>query len=703
MEPSRRQFAALTELSKVPRGHLRNLLIGQNYDNFETVWPLANYVNGLNAEELTQLENLLNSKQLNYLQWQGFDLPLFSEKSASCQQGPPGTGKSFVISLLAAVLNSLRSTVVVTGPSRASVKAVGAKIAELVNAIKKNFPLLGASIGLTILPTKKESEEMALADLKQIDGPALSAEDAILRPFQWFTRAIEYGVNKHAAGQGKESDAAWEHLVEWVTELNEMNSGTVLSIGRWRRWWKRLHEFYAVIDEQTTMLISTCNNLGSEIVKDSDALQKKLKENGVIIIDEAAFDQEYSIAIPLSLPHRQVFMVGDHAQLEPIVGCKQTEPFAKQTGRSIFARTIALEGAESVILKITYRLHERLADVPGVLSYGGLVSEHSKASSASWEAYANWLGPSKYGRSRRTAPPRPTIYRPKKLDFRRMLLNVRGRSGKAPDSMSTVNYANINAICDYVQAFLTANPNQAANVVVQVPFSAQRRAMQKQFDLRFPQFNLRVRTIDSFQGGENDIVILCLTSANWNDPAFVGFLTNWNRLNVAITRPKQALLLVGNVDLWRQRIEQLHNLAPEFAKMILDIVDKSDILDLPEGDVNHYLPKDDTELSTGNFSLECPQSQPRKIEGNPALPIFTRGIKDSYTNEELRILRALDGLASKAADAKREIAAQNHQNRNKGATTQLLGLINLRKKHLAEKDEIDLDLREAEDDAMEIS
>lgn len=62
---------------------------------------------------------------------------------------------------------------------------------------------------------------------------------------------------------------------------------------------------------------------------------------------------------------------------------------------------------------------------------------------------------------------------------------------------------------------------------------------------------IKISSVDSFQGGESDIVILsCVRSKLKQEQELksVGFLSNLRRLNVALTRAKQALWLVGNPD-----------------------------------------------------------------------------------------------------------------------------------------------------------
>jgi hypothetical protein len=172
------------------------------------------------------------------------------------------------------------------------------------------------------------------------------ADELYLRPYQWYTRAIAEGR--------KQSILAMEKHAEWYNNLGKMEAGEILPKSVWRIWYKQLWIFANVINVQTTLLLSTSNNIGG-ISADYTGWNNKMKYGGMIIMDEAGFEQEYSALVPASCGHQMLSLVGDHGQLQPIVSHRG--PFAEQTSLSLFERFVEHMDIDYITLKCTYRIH----------------------------------------------------------------------------------------------------------------------------------------------------------------------------------------------------------------------------------------------------------------------------------------------------------------------------------------------------------
>lgn len=476
LEPSLRSFKALQLIRDNGRSQRTELILGRNFDPVERQEnlpgqkeTLMSNVFKLDPDNQTSLVALLrgflvSAPKLNHLQWAAFDKVLLSKKGTSFLQGPPGTGKSLVISVIAVFVALLRCTVVVCAPSNGAKDAISLKLVERLR--------LAPKVKLTIWPSKKYSDCLAREYLHQSPAtPKYSSDmELLVRNYQWYSRAIKEGIRRYTEKlDGTDHD-------DWYKTYQQMLEKKILSSREWTDWFNHLSKFSDIIEKETDILVCTCNNL-ARLNTDSPDFLSKLHLNGLVIVDEARFDQEYSTAIPISLNPLHLLLVGDHQQLEPIVGSWNCNFFAPQVVLSAFQRCITSLDVDFVILKVTYRLPHRLANFPGDAAYGGLLHRERKKDVQVWQDYQTWFNGSKYKALRRSEPEAASKSKFQLADAQdpsRVFLNLHGRSAKSPHSHSTVNYANINAICDYITAFTAKQsfPEHKGKVVVLVPFSA---------------------------------------------------------------------------------------------------------------------------------------------------------------------------------------------------------------------------------------
>jgi superfamily I DNA and/or RNA helicase len=93
--------------------------------------------------------------------------------------------------------------------------------------------------------------------------------------------------------------------------------------------------------------------------------------------------------------------------------------------------------------------------------------------------------------------------------------------------------------CQFVVETESFNLGHNLTVGVVSPYNAQVKLIQEKlgetYDM-YEGFKVKVRSIDGFQGGEEDIIIF--STVRCNNTGYVGFLSNINRTNVALTRAK---------------------------------------------------------------------------------------------------------------------------------------------------------------------
>lgn len=135
-------------------------------------------------------------------------------------------------------------------------------------------------------------------------------------------------------------------------------------------------------------------------------------------------------------------------------------------------------------------------------------------------------------------------------------------SHSSPEStfrQSILNQGEVNIIIQLVGDLMLNNPQlDPTDIGIISPYVAQTRLLQDTFELdagislepllgraRAEQVSrVEINTVDGFQGREKDVIIL--STVRSNQSGHIGFLTDQRRLNVALTRAKDALLVVGN-------------------------------------------------------------------------------------------------------------------------------------------------------------
>lgn len=228
--------------------------------------------------------------------------------------------------------------------------------------------------------------------------------------------------------------------------------------------------------------------------------------------------------VPVVLGARQLILVGDHCQLGPVVMCKK----AAKAGlsQSLFERLVVL-GIKPFRLEVQYRMHPELSRFPSNFFYegslqNGVSSDERKLHKVDF--------------------PWPI---PEKPMFFYITQGQEEIAGSGTSYLNRTEAANVEKI---TTRFLKAGV-QPEQIGIITPYEGQRaylvQHMQYQGSLHSKLYQeIEVASVDAFQGREKDIIIMsCVRS---NEHQGIGFLSDPRRLNVALTRAKYGIIIVGN-------------------------------------------------------------------------------------------------------------------------------------------------------------
>ncbi|KAK9683290.1 hypothetical protein RND81_10G129400 [Saponaria officinalis] len=247
----------------------------------------------------------------------------------------------------------------------------------------------------------------------------------------------------------------------------------------------------------------------------------------MVIIDEAAQLKECESAIPLQLPGvRNALLIGDNRQLPAMVQSKVSGNV--NFGRSLFQRLASL-GKKKHLLNIQYRMHPTISSFPNSKFYDNSIVDASNVKLRSYTR--NFLKGNMY--SSYTFINVSTG----KEDFSK---------GHSPRNLAEA--AVVNQIIGKLYSY-HCNTKTAISVGVISPYKGQVGLMQEKFGKKYAGrngngFTVNVRSVDGFQGGEEDIIII--STVRCNRKGSVGFLSNHQRTNVALTRARYCLWIVGS-------------------------------------------------------------------------------------------------------------------------------------------------------------
>ncbi|MFY0591280.1 IGHMBP2 family helicase [Roseivirga sp.] len=234
-----------------------------------------------------------------------------------------------------------------------------------------------------------------------------------------------------------------------------------------------------------------------------------------IFIDEASQALEPACWIAIRKAHR-VIMAGDHLQLPPTI--KSLKAAKDGLAETLFEKAIH-HIEESVMLSAQYRMHPDIMKFSGDHFYkGGLVTADE------------------------------VLLRDKNAEYEHFVFIDTAGCGfdekVKKETLSTYNSDEADLVIKHLSTNLSLNHS----VGIIAPYKAQIEVL-RDLVLKNTAFDavreqISVNTVDAFQGQERDVIYISLTRSN--DKNEIGFLKEYRRMNVAMTRAKTRLVIIGD-------------------------------------------------------------------------------------------------------------------------------------------------------------
>lgn len=254
---------------------------------------------------------------------------------------------------------------------------------------------------------------------------------------------------------------------------------------------------------------------------------------GTLFIDEAAQALEAACWIAIRKADR-VVLAGDHCQLPPTIKCYEAARGGLE--RTLMEKVVSNKPAVVSLLKVQYRMHEEIMKFPSQWFYNGELEaapEVRYRGILDWDTPIHWIDTSE-------------------MDFKEEFVGETfGRINKAEADLLLselkiyINRISGNRILEEKIDFGIISPYKA-----QVQYL--RNKIKADASLKPYRSLFTVNTVDGFQGQERDVIFISLVRTN--EEGQIGFLNDLRRMNVAITRARMKLVILGEAETLKHHV-----------------------------------------------------------------------------------------------------------------------------------------------------
>ncbi len=403
--------------------------------------------------------------------------------------GPPGTGKTTtLVQAIKAMIKKDNKQILVVAPSNTAVDLLSEKLSdEGLNVLRVGNPARVSERLLSLTLDYKMAGHSHTKEIKRLKKQAAAFLDMAHKYKRHFGKA--------------ERDQRKALFTEARNIMKEVDNS----------------EQYIIND-----LVAKAQVITATLVGANHYTVRNLKFN-TVVIDEAGQALEPACWIPI-LKAQKVVLAGDHCQLPPTV--KSAEAARNGLATTLLEKCVKLHPEAVVLLEEQYRMNEMIMGYSSSTFYDDRLKAH--ASVARHVLFNNdnplvFVDTAGCGFDEKTE--QTSTYNPEEAAF---LFRHLTQLVSALDS----HY----------------KPDNFPSIAIISPYKQQIDTLKEQFQsspaLQVYEHKIAINTIDSFQGQERDIVYISMTRSNADSR--IGFLSDIRRMNVAMTRARKKLVIIGD-------------------------------------------------------------------------------------------------------------------------------------------------------------
>ena len=445
--------------------------------------------------------------------------------------GPPGTGKTTAVTELIVQLATLypQARILVCGASNLAVDNLLERVLapEYRNALARtDAHVTRVGHPARVLPTLTratldvQSRHSSEGQLAREVAQEIDDLMQMLSPPRGAPRAGNKSARKAPRVKGEERRRMWEQVRELRKEFR-----------------KRERALASTVLKRSRIVMSTCHGAGGRQLDDLCF--------DFCVIDEACQALDMSCWVPVLrlAPHGRLFLSGDHLQLPPTVMAEPPRPPVSRSATlppsaslqvTMFDRILSMYGeASKAFLSVQYRMNLEIMAFPNAQLYGGKLSAHDSC------AHIRLTDLGIDGNDENDAHCAPLVlYDTTGLDM------YEREDDALLSTHSRINENEASLVMRHIE-WLVQHGIPPACIAVLSPYAAQVHLLSQHIRTMYGT-SIEVGTVDGMQGREKDVVILSLVRSN--DEQQVGFLHDSRRLNVAMTRARRQLVVIGDAD-----------------------------------------------------------------------------------------------------------------------------------------------------------